>query len=130
MNYQEFQRQIESTSGLNDWKYYEGGSGYFRAMRNNDQFRVIYSASEYRYDWTAERTHEMMKIEMDCFSLEDAIAFLSMPIAINQPRQSEDLRIVHAIAILLIGLGIGWTSAIATAQNAPNCLRSSVMERT
>jgi len=132
MNYQEFQRQIESTSGLSDWKYYEGesGSSYFRAMRNNDQFRVIYSASEYRYDWTAERTHEMMKIEMDCFSLEDAIAFLSMPIAINQPRQSEDLRIVHAIAILLIGLGIGWTSAIATAQNAPNCLRSSVMERT
>lgn len=134
MNYQEFQEQIESTSGLSDWKYYKGESdfSYFRAMRNNDQFRVIYSASDHRYDWTAERTHETMKIEMDCFSLKDAIEFLNMPIVINKPRQPEDLGIAHAIAILLICLGIGWigwTAAIATVKNDPNYLRSSSVER-
>ncbi len=130
MNYQQFQKQIESTSGLSDWKYYEGASDYFRAMRNNDQFRIIYSASQYRYDWTAERTHELMKIERDCFSLQDAIEFLNVPIVINEPRQSDDLRFVSAIGFVLIGLAIGWISAIATVQPHPNCLQSSVMERT
>ena len=132
MNYQEFQRRIESTSRLSDWKYYESDSAstYFRAMRNNDQFRVIYSPSEHRYDWTAERTHELIKIERDCFSLQDSIEFLNMSIVINDPRQSDDLRFVSAIGFVLIGLAIGWISAIATVQPHPNCLQSSVMERT
>ena len=132
MNYQQFQKQLELISGLNDWKYYEGGpeSSYFRAMRSNDQFRVVYSASEYRYDWTAARTHETMKFEKDCFSLKDAIDFLNMPIVINEPKRSEDLRFVSAIGFVLIGIAIGWISAIATVQIQPSCLHSSVMERT
>ena len=108
MNYQDFQRQIESTSGLTDWMYYEGESesDYFRSARNNGQFEIVYSASEYRYNWTAKRRSDTMQIEKDCFTLKNAIGFV------------------------LIGLAIGWTSAIATVQPHPNCLQSSVMERT
>lgn len=132
MNYQEFQRKVESTSGLSDWKYYEGesDSSYFRAMRNNDQFRVIYSASEYRYDWTAERNNQTMRIEQDCFSLQDAIDFLNMPIVINEPKDSDSLRFVNAVGFVLIGIAIGWISAIATVQGSPNYLHSSTVERT
>ena len=132
MNYQGFQRQIESTSGLSDWMYYEGESesDYFRASRNNGQFEVVYSASEYRYNWTAKRRSDTMQIEKDCFTLKNAIDFLNMPIVINEPKQSDDPRFINAIGFVLIGLAIGWTSAIATVQPHPNCLQSSVMERT
>ena len=131
MNYQEFQRQIEATSGLSDWKYYKGESdfSYFRAMRNNDQFRVIYSASDHRYDWTAERNGQTTRIAQDCFTLQDAIDFLNTPIVINQPNRPDDLRFINAIGFALIGLAIGWISAIATVQIPPVNPQSSTVER-
>ena len=131
MNYQEFQEQIESTSGLSDWKYYKGESdfSYFRAMRNNDQFRVIYSASDHRYDWTAERNSQTTRIEQDCFTLQDAIDFLNTPIVINEPRRPDDLRFINATGFVLIGLAIGWISAIATVQMPTVNPQSSAIER-
>ena len=132
MNYQEFQEQIELISGLRDWKCHDNGSefSYFRATRNNGQFSIIYAASEYRYDWNAVRRDESMRIEKDCFSLQDAIEFLNMPIVVDDPKSSEGVSIVGAIGILLIGIAIGWISAIATVQGSPNHLHSSTIERT
>ena len=134
MNYQEFQEQIELISGLSDWKYYDSESEfkYFRAIRNNDQHRIIYSESEYRYDWNAGLRDEVMRIEKDCFSLQDAIEFLNMPIDTTDRnrRDRKGVETISVIGILLIGMAIGWISAMATVRIPSNYLHPSTVERT
>ena len=133
MNYQEFQEQIELISGLSDWKYYDNESdfSYFRAMRNNDQYQIIYLDTEYRYDWNARRRDETMRIEKDCFSLQEAIEFLNMPIDTTDRnrRDCKGVETISVIGILLIGMAIGWISAIATVRIPSNYLHPSTVER-
>ena len=132
MNYQEFQEQIEF-SGLSDWKYYDNESefSYFRAIRNNDQYQIIYSESEYRYDWNARRRDETMSVEKDCFSLQEAIEFLNMPIDTTDRnrRDRKGVETISVIGILLIGMAIGWISAMATVRIPSNYLNPSTVER-
>lgn len=134
MNYQEFKEQIESISGLSDWKYHDSDSAlsYFRAVRNNDQYRIIYSESKYRHDWNARLRNETMKIEKDFFSLQEAIEFLDV---LSNPterdrRDLNEVETVSVIGILLIGMAIGWISAIATVQIPQNYLHPSTVGRT
>ena len=133
MNYQEFQEQIESISGLRDWKCHDRESefSYFRAIRSNDQYQIIYSESEYRYDWNARRRDETMRIEKDCFSLQEAIEFLNMPIDTTDRnrRDRKEVETISVIGILLIGMAIGWISAIATVRIPTVSPQSSAIER-
>lgn len=133
MNYQEFQEQIELISGLSDWKYYDNESefSYFRATRNNGRFSIIYAASEYRYDWNAVQRDESMRIEKDCFSLQEAIEFLNIPIDTTDRnrRDRKGVETISVIGILLIGMAIGWISAIATVRIPSNYLNPSTVER-
>lgn len=130
MNYQEFQEQIELISGLRDWKCHDSESefSYFRAIRNNDQYQIIYSESEYRYDWNARRRDETMSVEKDCFSLQEAIEFLNIPIDTTD-RNRKGVETISVIGILLIGMAIGWISAIATVRIPSNYLNPSTVER-